>query len=796
MSRVANLYTRSFLPATPVITDDRIDMPNFRDRMIAAEHQITEMAALAAQFVNTTDRHIFLTGKAGTGKTTFLRQLAANTHKRFVILAPTGIAALNAGGVTIHSQFLLPLGSYIPERKLPADIGEYGNFHDRDSLARRHPLNAIRRNVLRDVDLLVIDEVSMLRADLLDAIDFRMRSVRQRHDRPFGGAQVLMIGDLFQLPPVVKDDEWRVLQRWYRSMHFFEAHVLQQSGYAHIELDKIFRQKDEKFIRILNNLRDDKVTAQDVADLNVHYKPAIGREETEGVITLTTHNWKADELNQGSLAALPGKVARFEAEIEGEFPQSMFPVLRELELKEGAQIMFVRNDPDKMYFNGKLARVEKISSDSIEVRMLDDDQPYTLKRAIWENKRYTIDPVTKEQKEEILGTFEQYPVKLAWAITVHKSQGLTFDRAIIDVGQAFAPGQVYVALSRLRSLEGLILRTPIDPSVVSCDREVVAFSERRHAQQALPDQLRDQQREYLRMMLSSAFDLGDPIRRVEVLIRENDPSAFELEAMRTAMPDLLTRLKAEEENSRKFQNQLLRLLHEEDREKLLERIDKGGAYFSDHLNGCMKDLLKHLAAVEKLSRSKEYAEALREVDALLVKKLLTIARAGNVTTAILNGTEVQRVQELENALKQRRVALMDEVRSWAEENLKELSTKSGRRRRKDKNDVFSEPPERKKKIKGETYLRTYVMFKEGTPIDEIAAERSLTRSTVEGHIARGISEGVIEIDSVMPAEKRDTIAEWMQENKAGLNEARANFGDRFSYGELRMVQAWLKRGEE
>ena len=233
------------------------------------------MATMAARFVNSTDRHVFLTGKAGTGKTTFLRRLAERTHKRYVILAPTGIAALNAGGVTIHSQFLLPFGAFVPERQLPGDVPEYTAFHDRDTLNRRHPLNAVRRNVLRDVDLLIIDEVSMLRADLLDAIDFRMRSVRQRWGQPFGGAQVLMIGDLFQLPPVVKDDEWNVLRRWYGSMHFFEARVLKESGYAHIELDKIFRQQDDHFIRILNNLRDDRVTAEDVAALNVHYRPQI-----------------------------------------------------------------------------------------------------------------------------------------------------------------------------------------------------------------------------------------------------------------------------------------------------------------------------------------------------------------------------------------------------------------------------------------------------------------------------------------------------------------------------------------
>ncbi|MBL8011011.1 MAG: AAA family ATPase, partial [Flavobacteriales bacterium] len=405
------------------------------------------MAALAARFINSTNRHVFLTGKAGTGKTTYLHRLATSTHKRYVILAPTGIAALNAKGVTIHSQFLLPFGAFLPEKQRPADIPE-GAFHDQDTLTRRHPLNALRRNVLREVDLLIIDEVSMLRADVLDAIDFRMRAVRQNRRESFGGAQVLLIGDLYQLPPVVKDEEWRVMQRYYASMHFFESQVLKHHGYAHIELDRIFRQQDERFIRILNNLRDNTVRPEDVAELNAHYRATIPAAESEGVITLTTHNHKADEINQQALTRLPGRPHAFEAHIDGDFPQSMYPVLERIELKVGAQVMFVKNDPEKMYFNGKLARVEALSDEGITVRMYDGvgDAPsaatYKLKREVWENKRYVVNAATKEQEEEVLGTFEQYPIKLAWAITVHKSQGLTFGRAIIDVGQAFAPGQV------------------------------------------------------------------------------------------------------------------------------------------------------------------------------------------------------------------------------------------------------------------------------------------------------------------------------------------------------------------
>jgi hypothetical protein len=762
----------------------------------------TEMAALAARFVNSTVRHVFLTGKAGTGKTTFLRQLAQSTHKRHIILAPTGIAALNAGGVTIHSQFLLPFGTYVPERRLPPEVPPYGNFHDRDTLAARHPLNAVRRNVLRDVDLLIIDEVSMLRADLLDAIDFRMRSVRQRWDLSFGGAQVLMIGDLFQLPPVVKDEEWHVLSRWYRSAHFFEARVLQEAGYAHIELDKIFRQRDDRFIRILNNLREDRVTAVDVEELNRHFDPRSDQRVEEGLITLTTHNSKADELNQRALAALPGKEFRYQAEVEGEFPENMFPVLRTLVLKEGAQVMFVRNDPEKAYFNGRLARVEKISADDVEVRMLDTGMAYTMQRVVWENSRYVVHPVTREQREEVLGTFEQYPVKLAWAITVHKSQGLTFDRAIIDVGQAFAPGQVYVALSRLRSLDGLILRTRIDPAVVSNDRDVVAFTERRHGQQPLDQQLREQQLNYLRMLLFSTFDLGDLQRALEQIKKEHpDLETFEDEGMRTAVDRQLGLIATEMVIAQRFQGQMARLLQEGDTEALLDRVGRAADYFTAFLRERMKDVLRHLAQVEAFSRTKQYAEALREIDGMLVRKLLTMARAVHVGRCILQGTDVTRQPQVEQDLSAQRSALVAEIAAWAATNMPAASTRSGRRKRRNaaeeqEGDVPHKKQKKAKKVKGETYTRTYALLAEGMDVDAIARERSLSRSTIEGHVARGIGEGVVEIDAVMPEQEREAIAGWMREHpELAMNDARAHFGDTYSYGRLRMVKSWLERAE-
>ncbi len=772
----------------------------------ADEWEATERALLAARFVNSTDRHVFLTGKAGTGKTTFLRQLVQHTHKRHVVLAPTGIAALNAKGVTIHSQFLLPFGSFIPEKQLPPGMDEYGAFHDRNTLTRRHPLNNIRRQVLRSIELLIIDEVSMLRADLLDAIDHRLRTVRRRYDRPFGGVQLLLIGDLFQLPPVVKDEEWNVLRKWYGTMHFFGSLGLQEAGYAHIELDKIFRQQDPSFIQILNNLRNNTVTAGDVDVLNGHYRDTIEEQATEGVITLTTHNRAADEMNQRALDRLSTPLHRFEAEVTGDFPRSMYPVLSTLELKEGAQVMFIRNDAAKAYFNGKLARVAAIKGDTVSVEMLDNGSLYELKKEVWQNTRYTVDPVTKEQQEEVLGVFQQYPVRLAWAITVHKSQGLTFDKAIIDVGKAFAPGQVYVALSRLRSLSGLVMRTRIDPSVVSTDRQVVAFSEQQHSQQPLGEQLRDHQQLYLQTMLAAAFDLGELERRLAEVRQEHPAGEFEDANLRTAMAQLADRLGREGPNTRTFQAQLMRLLQAGDHAMLKERLGKGAAYYTTLLKDCMKELLRHLAQVEQLGRNKEYAAGLRDVDALLVQQLGRLAKAGPMAAAILDSKEIGPFTALERRMATERTAMVEEAAAWAEANRPEASTRSGRKRKRKElvelldGDAAGEarrPKGKKpKKAKGETYRLTYALLKEGKSLAEVATARQLSVGTIEGHAARGVGEGEVEITSVISAPELDAMADWMRANpERSINDARAHFGERFSFGQLRMAQAWLKRGE-
>ncbi len=743
------------------------------------------MAALAARFVNSTNRHVFLTGKAGTGKTTFLRQLSESTHKQHVILAPTGIAALNANGTTIHSQFLLPLGTFLPVRNLPDELPDGASFYTQRSLVRRHPLVAKRRDVLRNIDLLIIDEVSMLRADLLDAIDSRLRTVKRNYTQPFGGVQLLMIGDMYQLPPIVKDQEWSKMSQYYRSPHFFESVGLRQSGFVYIELDKIFRQQDDTFISILNNLRNNVVTREDIDELNAHYQE--GGSIPKDTITITTHNYKADEINRQELDKLEAENHFFEAQVEDDFPDNLFPVLESLELKEGAQVMFVKNDTvDGAYFNGKLAKVKKIKDDSIEVLMASTNEPYVLKRETWENKKYALNETTKDLEEEVVGKFSQYPIKLAWAITVHKSQGLTFDRAVIDVGRAFAPGQVYVALSRLTSLKGLILRTKIDPSVVSTDNQVVAFGKVKDTQDPLATILQQEQAIYLESLMVETFDVSEIQKLINQIEQKHDSTGeFEDPEMQSALSVLSKSVGRELQNTEKFKQQIRYCLHHREYEKLLDRIGKGSAYYIDFIKKNLFILVKHLEEVKQFTRTKTYQNALTEIDLLFMKKWEQMDMAQHIAKCIIEGKEVTPQPNLDKARIKTRKELVGEIVSFVEENPKNTKTKSGKKRKK-------KTPGAPKAEKGATYKVTYGLAKDGLSIAEIAEKRELTTSTVEGHIARGIQEKELSIDKFLDEDDRETIEQVMQENPEGNSGwVYRKLKGQYTYGQIRMVQAHL-----
>jgi len=451
---------------------------------------------LANDYIHHTDCHIFLTGKAGTGKTTFLHSIKKSSAKGLVVTAPTGVAAINAGGVTLHSFFQLPFGPFIP-----------GSEAHEGNRGRLHRFSKEKRRIIQGLDLLVIDEISMVRADVLDAVDAVLRRHR-RDNRPFGGLQLLMIGDLHQLSPVAGREEWQVLSQYYESPYFFSSHALSRVELITIELKHVYRQTDESFIRLLNCVRENRLDTSAIAELNRRHIPNFTPEEDRGYITLTTHNATADDINRNRLRALQKKERCFNAEISGDFPEYNFPTPATLRLKEGAQVMFLRNDPsvNKRYFNGKIGTIKKMSGSTILVVCPGDDDVIEVEPVEWENIKYTVNPESKAIEEEIIGKFKQYPLKLAWAITVHKSQGLTFDKAVIDVRAAFTHGQVYVALSRCRTLEGLVLSTPMPTRGVETDGAIVRFDSKVGQDPPSESRLLAAKMNYQRRLLLDCFD--------------------------------------------------------------------------------------------------------------------------------------------------------------------------------------------------------------------------------------------------------------------------------------------------
>jgi hypothetical protein len=732
--------------------------------------------AVAKRFINTTRSHIFLTGKAGTGKTTFLRNLPAITHKPFIVIAPTGIAALNAGGVTIHSQFLFPFGTFIPDRFAPEGISGASRFYTQNTLAQKHPLSSTRKQVLRSIELLVIDEVSMLRADLLDAIDYRMRSVRGNFRESFGGVQVLFIGDLYQLPPVVKREEESLLSKYYNSPWFYEAKALQDDPLIFIELDKIYRQHDQHFITLLNNLRNNILAEGDIDTLNQFYKTQEEIASLKEVITLTTHNYKADDLNAKALHALPEKSHFFNAIIEGDFPESMYPVLERIELKVGTQVMFVRNDSDGAYFNGKLATVKEISGTDIWVEMAESHERYKLKRDRWDNKKYVLNEETRDLDEEVIGSFEQYPVKLAWAITVHKSQGLTFDKAIIDVGEAFADGQVYVALSRLRSIEGLIMRTRIKREAVSTDKNVAGFVKQNNKPDALELLMKERQQAFLIHMLDRTFDFTNVVKDFEYVIKANHDTLYKI-VVKNVLQPIAEALANEKTNTEKFRRQLSNLLAA-DKVALLDRLSKGVEYYHNLLTEKLTAILIHQDETKTQKRVKTYLNELNELDVALTRKIEEVDKVYTLTTSILNGIEEISLDEISARHKAERAAILEQIR-------KETPASEPTKRRKKK----------KKKDKGEpsTYQISADMLKSGKAIDEIAKERNLARSTIEGHLARAIESGMIGIHAFLDDETISEVIKAIEssEQELTLQALYDIFNRKYSFGVLRAVVAHM-----
>jgi hypothetical protein len=531
---------------------------------------------LAADFINQTSEHLFLTGKAGTGKTTFLKYIKEHTHKNAIVTAPTGIAAINAGGVTLHSLFQLPLEPYVPGYSTVSSKKHFFRFSKQ------------KIDLLKQLELLIIDEVSMLRADILDSIDVSLRSIR-RNSKPFGGIQVLYIGDLFQLPPVAKEEEWNLLKEYYQSTFFFHANVIQQTKPVYLELKKVYRQGDPEFVDLLNRIRNNVVTSEDIQKLNSLYNRNFTPTPEDNYIILTTHNYKADHINNAKLAELPGTERIFSGEVKGDFPAVSLPTDMQLRLKSGAQIMFLKNDTDEhRYYNGKIGIISRIVADQIHVYLSDTNDTIILKKETWENKRYELDKASGKIKEEVLGSFSQYPIRLAWAITIHKSQGLTFKKAIIDIGSSFAAGQAYVALSRCVSLEGIVLYSKIHPNCIMIDDHAVEFSRNDRTEQDLLQLFRQGKRKFWAERLLLYFDwkpMYTVIREIEKLLEEKD--GVEYQPVKMLVSDYKRKIREWEDITLRFQKQLIQITQMEktdsDISLLKDRCRKAVTYYHENV---------------------------------------------------------------------------------------------------------------------------------------------------------------------------------------------------------------------
>lgn len=686
----------------------------------------------AWEFVEHTGMSIFLTGKAGTGKTTFLKTLKSHSHKRMVVVAPTGVAAINAGGVTIHSFFQLPLSPYVPNAKME----------------QRFAYSKEKRKIMRTIDMLVIDEISMVRSDVLDAVDNVMRRFRE-HDKPFGGVQLVMIGDLHQLTPVVRDEEEKILSEYYNTTYFFGSKALQSIDYVTIELHHVYRQQDESFLKILNDIRDGHPTADDLKTLNSRYNPSFRPNANDDYIRLTTHNSKADDYNNYELLALKTPSYTFEAEIEKEFPPSDYPTDMRLTLKTGAQVMFLKNDPKGRYYNGRIGHVTYVDERQILVLCPGDEKAIEVEKEVWENTKYKLNDSTNQIESEVVGTFTQYPLRLAWAITIHKSQGLTFDHAIIDAQLSFASGQVYVALSRCKTLEGMVLASPIDPSAIINDSRVSDYvANQGAAAKASIERLPKLKEAYYKQLLVELFNFKPILVAESSLDRVMQEFFYSKSALaalhHTALGDLRTKVIPTAKTwTNKIENLTDEQAHSTD---FLERVKRGAAYFAGQLTDIFDDLIKRTGLLQTNNKmiKRRLDHAYTDMHDIWLGKryLLTdIAENGYTPQSYLKFKQ----EAVLNA--------MDENGGKAART----STKSKTSSHQSKSDGISGNVKEEKKPKIDTRKATFDLYKQGKTIKEIAEERNLKADTIFGHLAFYALRGDIPIDTILPIQHREKI---------------------------------------
>jgi hypothetical protein len=745
------------------------------------------LSNIVKHYVECTNQSIFLTGRAGTGKTTLLKHITENSHKRYVIVAPTGVAAINAGGSTIHSFFGLHPFTFIPFGDVNANSDK--KIETAYSLARGIRLSNPKIEVIKNLDVLIIDEISMVRCDLLDAIDVVLKKYRN-NQLPFGGVQLFMIGDLYQLPPVVKEDESALLQPFYSSFYFFESLALKKASYIPIELTHVYRQSDSVFLELLNDLRFGNLKKEGINLLQSRFIPQFNPKDEDGFITLSTHVRKADSINTLKLNELEGKEMVFKAEISGDFNPNSYPAEEYLKLKINAQVMFIKNNKEMGYFNGKIGWIDQFDEESNQFLVRCPNEEYIwVGKEVWENIQYSYNTEKNEVGTNKKGDFSQYPLRLAWAITIHKSQGLTFDKAIIDAGSAFATGQVYVALSRLRTLDGLVLKSMFSEAELPADKDIDLFHNLFPDTNLIHQQLSEARLAYIQHVVLQAIDFN----WLKIVVRSTQDAIIpflknldkeqldNIKAWEQWHPELL---KTAQQYQPKVREMLAQLNHKDLPIAAIERYSKAIAYFSKELiDKFARTMIQVAVKLQFEKNGRSLMKELKESELQLRKVFRQLIVADEILKSFIHFPDEINIKE--NILKR-----LENIY----QNIKQPISNSGADAAKEFN---NNKKKKSKKIKGETVSITLELFMQGKSIENIALERELKSSTIINHLCTCIENGNLDILQVVSSKDFETINTELENIEKNLSwgEILRSLQQKYDIKNISFVNAYRKKSE-